>query len=75
METPCIKVCVIDQTTKVCEGCARTLGEIARWSSMSDGERRRIMLELPARLERLGARLDQRQTTPGTADAAAGGNG
>ena len=49
METPCIKVCVIDQKVGRCEGCGRTLGEIAGWPSMTAAERRRIMLELPAR--------------------------
>jgi hypothetical protein len=49
METPCVKICVIDQATKQCTGCFRTLEEIARWSSYSNAERRRIMTELPGR--------------------------
>lgn len=49
METPCVKICVIDPATKQCTGCLRTLEEIARWSSFSNAERRRIMTELPAR--------------------------
>ncbi len=49
IDTPCIKVCAIDPAKGLCTGCARTLGEIARWSTMSDAERRRIMSELPAR--------------------------
>jgi uncharacterized protein len=47
--TPCIKVCVIDAATGLCTGCARSLQEIAAWSTMSDAERSRIMSELPAR--------------------------
>ena len=50
METPCIKICVIDPQTKLCSGCGRTLGEIAAWASLSAGERQRIMRELAARL-------------------------
>jgi predicted Fe-S protein YdhL (DUF1289 family) len=49
METPCIKVCVIDPTDGLCQGCLRSRHEIARWSSYSDAERRRIMAELKSR--------------------------
>jgi len=30
----------------LCEGCRRTLSEIARWSAMGDDERRRWMREV-----------------------------
>ena len=49
METPCIKVCVIDPVDGLCQGCLRSRHEIARWSSYSDAERRRIMAELKSR--------------------------
>jgi predicted Fe-S protein YdhL (DUF1289 family) len=49
METPCIGVCEIDRAARVCRGCARTIAEIAAWSSMTDAERRRIMDTLAAR--------------------------
>jgi hypothetical protein len=49
LESPCINVCVIDKETGQCEGCHRTIHEIARWSSMTPAERRSIMNELPAR--------------------------
>jgi predicted Fe-S protein YdhL (DUF1289 family) len=49
METPCIKICVIDPATGLCEGCARTLAEIAAWARLAPAERRRIMAELPRR--------------------------
>ena len=49
METPCINVCVIDASTGLCAGCARSLEEIAGWAAMTDVERRRIMRDLPAR--------------------------
>ncbi|HEU4377190.1 MAG TPA: DUF1289 domain-containing protein [Hyphomicrobiaceae bacterium] len=49
MDTPCIKVCVIDPVTGLCAGCLRSRGEIAGWTAMTDTERRRIMAELPAR--------------------------
>jgi predicted Fe-S protein YdhL (DUF1289 family) len=49
IESPCNKICTIDVRSGLCVGCARTIDEIARWSTMSDGERARIMTELPAR--------------------------
>lgn len=49
IESPCIKVCVIDQGTRLCLGCHRTIDEIARWSAMAADDRRRVMAELPAR--------------------------
>ncbi|MEQ1714405.1 MAG: DUF1289 domain-containing protein [Hyphomicrobium sp.] len=49
IETPCVKICVIDSATKRCTGCWRSLEEIARWSSFTASERRRIMTELPGR--------------------------
>ena len=53
IQSPCINVCVIDAGTGLCAGCGRSLDEIARWSAMTDEERRRIMREL-ARAGRLG---------------------
>ncbi|ASV86568.1 hypothetical protein CES85_0929 [Ochrobactrum quorumnocens] len=43
----------MDIQTGFCLGCARTLDEIAEWSSMKDDQRRAIMALLPARHERL----------------------
>ncbi len=44
MITPCINICkVIDNK---CVGCGRTLDEIAKWSSMSDYQRKTIMKKL-----------------------------
>ena len=39
METPCIQVCVIDPGTGLCEGCRRTLAEIAAWSTLDDRQK------------------------------------
>lgn len=49
IESPCVKICVMDATTGLCTGCGRTRNEIAVWSSITSAERRRIMSELPAR--------------------------
>ncbi|WP_420100824.1 DUF1289 domain-containing protein [Bosea sp. (in: a-proteobacteria)] len=50
ISTPCVKICVIDSASGLCEGCGRTLEEIARWASLSELERRAIMAELAERL-------------------------
>ncbi|HEY5237981.1 MAG TPA: DUF1289 domain-containing protein [Rhizomicrobium sp.] len=49
IQTPCINICKIDPATRLCEGCGRSLDEIARWGSMSDAERAAIMRALPER--------------------------
>jgi predicted Fe-S protein YdhL (DUF1289 family) len=52
ISTPCIKICTIDPRAGLCAGCGRTLEEIARWGTMTEGERVRIMALLPARLDK-----------------------
>ncbi|GAA0782194.1 DUF1289 domain-containing protein [Roseibium denhamense] len=49
MESPCIKICKIDDTRGICTGCFRTLDEIVRWARYTDADRRRIMSELDGR--------------------------
>ena len=48
--SPCIQVCRIDEATKLCRGCGRSLREIGGWSVLPEDERLRIMAALPARL-------------------------
>ena len=50
ISSPCIKICVIDPVTKLCQGCGRTLQEIAQWSRLSEAERLAIMATLAERL-------------------------
>ena len=49
IQSPCVKVCVMDPARGICAGCGRTLDEIARWGSMTDEEREAIMRTLPDR--------------------------
>ena len=56
IETPCEQICIVDQPSGLCRGCGRSLAEIGRWTVYSDGERSRIMNELPQRLEAMNAR-------------------
>lgn len=56
--SPCIRVCILDPETGLCEGCGRTSEEIGRWFRMSEEERLRIMAELPERMRQAFA-LDE----------------
>lgn len=49
IETPCVNICTLDARSGLCQGCGRTIDEIARWGTMSPEERKRVMLELPER--------------------------
>ncbi|MGM9488749.1 DUF1289 domain-containing protein [Ideonella sp. YS5] len=44
-----MNVCRMDAKTGWCEGCLRTLEEIAGWSTMADEDKRRVWALLPAR--------------------------
>ncbi len=52
--SPCQSVCVMHPGTGWCEGCLRTLDEIAAWGRMDDAARRAVWALLP---ERLGQRM------------------
>ena len=40
--SPCVGICEM-RDDGLCAGCLRTLDEIARWGTMGDGERLRLM--------------------------------
>ncbi|MDM0114871.1 DUF1289 domain-containing protein [Variovorax sp. J22R133] len=48
--SPCISVCKMSEASGLCEGCYRTIDEIARWASMSDEGKRDVWLRIEARL-------------------------
>jgi predicted Fe-S protein YdhL (DUF1289 family) len=47
--SPCINVCRMDAATGWCEGCLRTIDEIASWSALDDEARREIWVDLARR--------------------------
>ncbi len=55
IESPCVKVCVVDPAGGLCAGCGRSIAEIAGWIGFTVDERRRIMAELPARIAAMQA--------------------
>lgn len=50
--SPCVSVCRMSARTGLCEGCWRTIDEIARWSALGDAERRAVWREIDARRAR-----------------------
>jgi predicted Fe-S protein YdhL (DUF1289 family) len=42
----------MNPATGLCEGCLRTLDEIAAWSAMANVEKRAVLAKLPARRSR-----------------------
>jgi len=40
--SPCINVCRMHPASGLCEGCWRTLDEIAAWSRLDDDEKRAV---------------------------------
>ena len=49
IESPCIKICVIEPKSRLCTGCLRTIDEIGAWSRMTHEARAEVMAELPTR--------------------------
>jgi uncharacterized protein len=50
IETPCLKICVMDASAGICAGCGRTRHEIGGWLGMTPQQRRAVMAQLPERL-------------------------
>ena len=55
MASPCVDVCRMNPETCFCDGCLRTIEEIAAWASCDDDERRAVLARVGSR--RQGARV------------------
>ena len=60
IETPCVKICVVEPETGFCIGCGRTRMEIANWIAMSPVDRHGLILALPERMATLTMRKTRR---------------
>ena len=47
--SPCISVCRMNEQTGFCEGCLRSITEIARWANTDDADRRAILERIEQR--------------------------
>lgn len=48
--SPCVSVCRMDAATGLCEGCFRTLDEIAAWSTLDDAGKREAWTRITRRI-------------------------
>ena len=51
--SPCISICRVNESTGCCEGCFRTLSEIAGWSGAGDEGKRGIWKMIEQRMDAL----------------------
>jgi predicted Fe-S protein YdhL (DUF1289 family) len=47
--SPCINVCKMNPQTGLCEGCFRTIDEIAQWSTATEEMKRAVWVEIKRR--------------------------
>lgn len=48
IESPCVNICRIGKD-RLCDGCRRTIDEIASWRAMTPAERAMVMADLTTR--------------------------
>jgi len=48
--SPCVSICRMNAQTQLCEGCLRTLDEIAAWGRMDDATKREVWVAIGQRL-------------------------
>ncbi|VXC63139.1 conserved hypothetical protein [Burkholderia sp. 8Y] len=53
--SPCVDICRMNPQTNFCDGCFRTLDEIAAWSAYDDAAKRSVLARVASR--RQGARV------------------
>ncbi|MBK8183884.1 MAG: DUF1289 domain-containing protein [Candidatus Competibacteraceae bacterium] len=51
--SPCIGICVINPQTQLCDGCLRTLDEIASWWDYNPAQKQAVLGKLESRLAHL----------------------
>ena len=47
--SPCVSICQLNPTTRICTGCYRTIDEIAAWGQLDAQGRRRILANVSRR--------------------------
>ena len=51
LPSPCISICRMEPATGFCQGCLRTIDEIAAWSRMDDARKRSVWRAIELRAE------------------------
>ncbi len=53
--SPCVAVCTMNPASDFCDGCQRTIDEIAAWSIMDNDEKRQVWVRIGQRKARAAA--------------------
>lgn len=48
--SPCVEVCRMNEQTGLCEGCLRSITEIAQWANADDDYKRLILARIEQRV-------------------------
>ena len=51
--SPCVAICTMNPASDFCDGCQRTIDEIAGWSAFSNDEKRQVWVRIGQRRTRL----------------------
>lgn len=49
LPSPCVAVCRMEPASGLCQGCLRTLEEIATWSTLDDEAKRAVWAQIEQR--------------------------
>ena len=52
LPSPCLSVCRMDAGSGLCDGCLRTIDEIASWGMLDDAGKRAVWLSIEHRAAR-----------------------
>lgn len=63
--SPCINVCRMNEATGLCDGCLRTIDEIAAWSTLDDTAKRAVWDAIDARHAQWMAQRFDAERAPG----------
>lgn len=53
LSSPCIGICRMHPRTGLCEGCLRTIEEIAQWSAATEDAKRQMWAQIERRRDAL----------------------
>ncbi|RQH04721.1 DUF1289 domain-containing protein [Paraburkholderia dinghuensis] len=64
--SPCINICRMNEASGLCEGCLRTIDEIAAWSALDDDAKRAVWNAIDTRhAQWMAQRFDSTNTNHG----------
>lgn len=55
--SPCVSICVVNPNTGLCEGCLRTLNEVATWGQLPSAQQREVWQLIQARCDATGSNV------------------